>query len=78
MGRVGGTLRAAPYHLSPAGRSPWLAATPLCSPPGPSVSLQPQLPRRLLLLSSKMKRCERYGDTRDRLAGKMDEGAGGQ
>ena len=34
--------------------------------------------RCLLLLSSEMRRCEGYGGTRDRLAGKMDEGAGGQ
>ncbi|KAM5248443.1 T-box transcription factor TBX10 [Ctenodactylus gundi] len=42
----------------------------------PSISPRPRLPRCLLVLSSKMRRCEGCGGTRDGLAGKMDEGAG--
>lgn len=51
---------------------------PSTPPPAPSISLRPRLPHQLLVLSSEMRRCEGYEGTRDRLAGKMDEGAGGQ
>lgn len=60
--------------VEPRARPHWSSLPVRPPPPGPSISPRPWLPRGLPLLSSEMKRCEEYGGTRDRLAGKMDEG----